>query len=47
MWSDEILPPRHRIFKSVDEHSQRLKKLYDTGLVKLGAKNIDWDKAYE
>lgn len=47
MWSDEILSPRQRIFESIEEHSQRLKKLYDTGLAKLGAKNVDWDNVYE
>lgn len=47
MWSDEILPPRQRVFKSVDENALRVKQWYDRTLVKFGAKNIDLDKVYE
>ena len=47
MWSDEILPPRQRVFKSVEENALRVKQWYDTTLVKFGAKNIDLDKVYE
>jgi hypothetical protein len=42
MWSDTVLPPRQRVFKSIDEHAQRLKKHYDAILKHHGAKNIDW-----
>ena len=43
MWQDEILPPRRRIHKVIDEHSSFMKKHYDEVLQKLGAKNIDWE----
>jgi len=43
MWQDEVLPPRRRIFKVIDERAQYLKDLYDSTLIKFGAKNIDYD----
>jgi hypothetical protein len=43
MWQDEILPPRQRVFKVIDENSKRLKELYDDFLVTVGQKNIDWE----
>jgi len=47
MWNKKTLPPRQRVFKSVEENMFRLKKFYDNALIKFGAKNIDWDKVYE
>jgi len=41
MWSSKILPPRQRVFLSIDKNAQHLKQFYDEGLIKLGAKNID------
>jgi len=43
MWQDEVLPPRRRVFKIIDDRSKYLKNLYDETLKKFGAKNIDWD----
>ena len=43
MWQDEVLPPRQRVFKVVDEHAAFLKKFYDEHLTEIGQKNIDWD----
>lgn len=43
MWQEEILPPRQRVFKVIDENSNRLKELYDAHLLKIGQKNIDWN----
>jgi hypothetical protein len=42
LWQDEILPPRQRVFKVIDDNSNRLKQLYDSHLFKIGQKNIDW-----
>ncbi len=44
MWQDEVLPPRRRIFKIIDERAKYLKKFYDDTLKKFGAKNIDWEE---
>jgi len=43
MWQDEVLPPRQRVFKVIDDQAAYLKKIYDDGLKSFGAKNIDWD----
>ena len=43
MWQEEILPPRQRVFKVIDNNANRLKQLYDDFLVKVGQKNIDWN----
>ena len=43
MWQDEILPPRRRVYKVIDDHAAFMKKSYDETLVKFGAKNIDWE----
>ena len=43
MWQDEVLPPRRRVFKVIDENAARLKTLYDNHLNKIGQKNIDWE----
>jgi hypothetical protein len=45
MWSTEVLPPRQRVFVSIDENARRIKQGYDGALKKLGAKNIDGDGA--
>ena len=45
MWSKEILPPRQRVFLSIDENARRIKQWYDYTLKKFGAKNIDWKGA--
>lgn len=43
MWQEEVLPPRRRVYKVIDDNSSRLKKLYDDHLIKIGQKNIDWE----
>lgn len=43
MWQDIALPPRRRVYKTIDEHASFMKKSYDETLVKFGAKNIDWE----
>jgi len=43
MWQEEVLPPRRRVFKVIDKNAERLKKLYDDHLDKIGQKNIDWE----
>jgi hypothetical protein len=43
MWQDDVLPPRRRIYKIIDEHGTLLKRSYDNTLKNFGAKNIDWD----
>jgi hypothetical protein len=43
MWQEEVLPPRQRIYKVIDDRAAYLKKFYDTTLKKFGAKNIDWN----
>lgn len=43
MWQDEVMSPRQRIFKTINERSEYLKKFYDDGLKLLNAKNVDWD----
>jgi hypothetical protein len=47
MWSKEILPPRQRVFLSIDENAQRIKKWYDSTLKIFKAKNVDLDNVYE
>jgi hypothetical protein len=47
MWQNEVLPPRRRVFKIIDDKAASLKKLYDETLLKFGAKNVDWDEVYE
>jgi hypothetical protein len=42
MWQDEILPPRRRVFKVIDERAEYIKKFYDEMLIEFKAKNIDW-----
>jgi len=43
MWQDEVLPPRRRIFKVIDDRSAYLKELYDSYLEKYKHRNIDWN----
>lgn len=43
MWQDEVLPPRRRVYKVIDDNADRLKMLYDSHLTKIGQKNIDWE----
>jgi hypothetical protein len=43
MWQDEVLPPRRRVYKVIDDNAAGLKKFYDDTLKNFGAKNIDWD----
>jgi hypothetical protein len=43
MWQDEVLPPRRRIYKVIDDHAAFMKKSYDETLRKFGAKNVDWN----
>lgn len=41
MWSHEVLSPRKRVFKSIQDNADRVKAFYDTDLLKFGAQNID------
>jgi hypothetical protein len=43
MWQDEVLPPRRRIYKVIDDHAAFMKESYDRILKKFSAKNIDWE----
>jgi len=43
LWQNDVLPPRRRIFKVIDDNANRLKSLYDNYLKKNGKKNIDWE----
>jgi hypothetical protein len=45
MWQQEVLPPRQRVFKIIDENAERLKNIYDSHLKKIGQNNIDWKGA--
>lgn len=45
MWQNEVLPPRRRVFKVIDDHAERLKNIYDNHLKKVHQKNIDWEGA--
>lgn len=42
MWQDEVLPPRRRIYKVIDDHADFMKQSYDKTLKLFGAKNVDW-----
>jgi len=46
MWSSEILPPRQRVFNSIDKNAHRVKLWYDQTLTKFGAKNVDWNSVF-
>lgn len=41
MWSEEILSPRKRVRKSIQDNAERVKAQYDQILIDFGAKNID------
>ena len=43
MWQDEILPPRRRVYKVIDDHAAYMKENYYKTLIRFGAKNIDWE----
>jgi hypothetical protein len=43
MWQNEVLPPRRRIHKVIEEHASFMKQSYDDTLKNFGAKNIDWE----
>lgn len=43
MWSKNVLPPRQRVFASIDAEAQRVKDNYDRILPTLGAMNINWE----
>jgi hypothetical protein len=45
MWQQEVMPPRRRIYKVIDENAERLKNIYDSHLKKIGQNNIDWKGA--
>ena len=47
MWSETALAPRQRVFQSVDDHAERLKRFYDAALLQYAAKNVDEDSVYE
>lgn len=42
MWSKEVLSPRQRVRKSIQDNADRVKAQYDDILVRFGAKNIDY-----
>jgi hypothetical protein len=44
MWSDNVLPPRRRVFAAIDRNALRVKQWYDDVLKQYGAKNVDWHK---
>jgi len=44
MWHNEVLPPRRRVFKVIDERASYLKRYWDETLKKFGARNIDWEE---
>lgn len=41
MWSEEVLSPRKRVRKSIQDNAERVKAQYDQILIDFGAKNID------
>lgn len=41
-WNQEILSPKQRIWKVIDNNGYNLKKDYDIGILKNNRKNIDW-----
>ncbi len=41
MWTKEVLSPRKRIFKSIQDNADRIKNQYDKILSSFGAKNVD------
>lgn len=41
MWSEEVLSPRQRVRKSIQDNAERIKEQYDRILIEFGAKNID------
>jgi hypothetical protein len=41
MWSEEVLSPRKRVRKSIQDNAERVKDRYDEILIEFGAKNID------
>jgi hypothetical protein len=43
LWQNEVLPPRRRVFKVIDDRATYLKQLYDSFLASKNLKNIDWD----
>lgn len=43
MWQNEMLPPRRRVFKVIDDRAACMKELYDSFLKKKNVRNIDWD----
>ena len=43
MWQNEVLPPRQRIYKVIEDHANFVKQSYDNTLKIFGAKNIDWE----
>lgn len=47
MWQEEVLPPRRRVYKVIDEQANNLKKSYDETLKKFNALNIDWEGPVE
>ena len=44
MWQNEVLAPRQRVFRVIDENANNLKNYYDSFLKIVGAKNIDSNK---
>lgn len=41
MWSEEVLSPRQRVRKSIQDNAERVKARYDQILIDFDAKNID------
>jgi len=42
MWSNDVLPPRRRVYEAIDVNAKRQKEWYDKTLFNFGAKNVDW-----
>lgn len=41
MWTEDVLSPRQRVMKSIQDNAERVKKQYDFILAAFGANNID------
>lgn len=42
-WQDDVMPPRRRIMRIIDQRAEYYRNLYDDFLKKCGRENIDWD----
>ena len=46
MWQEEVMSPRKRVFKCIDDRAEKLKNYYDALLKKHNQKNVDDDLVY-